>query len=78
MPAERSRGRKLTQFVTYHVLGNVNRDMSPAIVHRDGMTHHLREDSACATPGSNYLLVPTLIHVLYAFKQFRLYEGTFL
>ena len=78
MPTERSGGRKFTQFVTYHVFGNVDRDMSPTIVHRDGMTYHLREDSACATPGSNDLLVPALIHVLHAFEQLRFYEGTFL
>ena len=78
MPAERSGGRKFTQFVTYHVFSNVNRDMSPAIVHRDRMTYHLWEDRACATPGPNNLLVPTLIHVLDALEQLRLYEGTFL
>ena len=78
MPTERPGGCKFTQFVTYHVFCDVNRDMSPTIVHRDGMTYHLWEDSACATPGPNYLLVPTLIHILHAFEQFRLYEGTFL
>jgi hypothetical protein len=64
--------------MAYHVLSNVDRDMSPAIVYRDGVTDHLREDGARATPGSNYFLVPTLIHVLHPFEQLRLYEGTFL
>ncbi len=78
MPAEGAGGRKLTELVTYHILGNVDRNMSPAIVNSDGMTHHLREYGACATPSSNDLLVATLIHILHAFEQFRLYKGTFL
>jgi len=78
MPTERSGGRKFTQFVTYHVFSNVDRDMSPPIVHRDGVTDHLREDGACATPGPNDLLVPALIHVLHALEQLRLYVGAFL
>lgn len=78
MAAEGARGRKLTELVAYHVLRNVDRDMSAAIVNCDGMTHHLREYGACATPGSNDLLVAALIHVLHSFKQFRLYERAFL
>ena len=77
VPTERSGGCKFTQFVTYHVFGNVDRDMSPTIVHRDGMTYHLREDSACATPGSNDLFVSALIHILHTLEQLRLYVGAF-
>jgi hypothetical protein len=78
MPAEGARGCKFTQLMTYHVLGNVDRDMSPAIVNCNGMTHHLWEYGACATPGSNDLLVATLIHILHTLEQLRLNEGAFL
>ena len=44
MAAEGARGRKFAQFVADHVFGHIDRDMAAAIVHRDGMPHHLRED----------------------------------
>ena len=78
MPAESARSCKLSELVTYHVLGNVDRDMSPAVVNGDGMANHLWEYGARATPGSDDLFVATLIHILHALEQLGLYEGALL
>jgi len=78
MPTKRARSRKLTEFVTHHVLGYINRNVSSTIMDGDGMAHHLREYGARATPGSDHRFVATLIHILHALEQLGLYERAFL
>jgi hypothetical protein len=42
--AEGTRRSKLTEFVTYHVLRNVDGDVGFTVVNGDGQTYHIRND----------------------------------
>ena len=41
--SEEAGGRKLTQLVTNHILGDVDRNMTPPIVNGDSVPNHLWE-----------------------------------
>jgi hypothetical protein len=56
--AEHARGREFTQTVPNHIFGHINRNVPPAIMNCDGVTHHLWEDHAVATPGAQNFLSP--------------------
>ena len=62
MALECSGGGKLTEFVSYHVLGDVNRDMSSSVMDSDRMSYHGREYSAAAGPGLDNRLVAGCVH----------------
>jgi len=64
MTTEQTGGGKLTQSMTYHVVGYVNRDMASAVMYGDGMTYHLGEDCAGAAPSANHFFVAGVIHFL--------------
>jgi len=53
---------KLTQAVTNHILCDIDRNMTTAIMNGYGVTHHLGEDHARSTPGANNFLVATIVH----------------
>jgi hypothetical protein len=61
---------KLTQSVPDHILGNVDRDMTPAIVYGDGVAYHLREDCAVAAPRSDHFLIAAAVHNFNLLQQF--------
>src|SRR5271156_3792519 len=42
--AERTRGGELAQLVANHGLGHVDRHVTTAVVHGDGVAHHVRND----------------------------------
>ena len=44
MAAERPRRRELPELVPHHQLGDEHRDVLAAVVHRDGVTKHRRDD----------------------------------
>jgi hypothetical protein len=76
--SEVARGRKFAQAVTHHVFSDVNGHMPTAVMHSDGMTHHLGEDGTRAAPGANHLLLTFGIHGFNFFQQFRVDERPFL
>src|SRR3972149_416373 len=78
VPPERPRRRKLAQLVADHVLGDVDRDVAPAVVDSNGVAHHLRENRARPTPRPDDLLLPALVHLLDLPKELRAYERTLL
>ena len=43
MAPEGAGGGKLAEFVSHHILGDVNRHMFAAVVHGDGMADTIRE-----------------------------------
>jgi hypothetical protein len=51
--------------------------MPASIVDGNRVPDHLRENGAGAAPGSEYLLIATLVHYLNFLKQFRVYERPF-
>ena len=52
--AKRAGRRKFAQLVTYHVFGNQNRYMLPAVVNRDREADHLRDHHRTPRPCSNW------------------------
>ena len=55
--------RKLSELVSYHVLGNVYRNKFVSVVYSDGMADKVRRDHAGAGPGlDDFFLLGTLVH----------------
>ena len=44
MASEGAGGSELTELVANHILGDVYRHVLAAVMHRDGVTHKLREN----------------------------------
>src|SRR5438128_2403257 len=42
---------ELAQLMAHHVLGDVYRDVTPAVVHPDGVAHHVGRHAAGPRPG---------------------------
>src|SRR4051794_37090062 len=62
--AERTGGRELTELVADHRLGHVDGDVLAAVVHRDGVAHHLGRDGRATRPRLDHSLVTGLVHAL--------------
>jgi hypothetical protein len=77
MTAEMAGWRKFAQFMPNHILGNINGNMPTAVMYRNSMSYHLRENGACTAPGANDLLFVLVIHHLDSLNKFRFDEGTF-
>jgi hypothetical protein len=68
MSPESPGGSELTQAVTDHILGYVDRHMPASIMNRNGMTHQLGEYHAGPAPGSDNILLSALIHCFDFFQ----------
>src|SRR3546814_7085627 len=73
----RSRG-ELTQLVADHRLGDVHRDVLAAVVHGDGVAHHLRDDRGAAAPGLDDLLLALLVEDVHLLEKVVVDEGALL
>jgi hypothetical protein len=60
-----------------HIFRNVNGHVPAAIVHSDGMAHHLGEDGAGPAPGADDLLLATLVHNFDPIEQLWFDKGSF-
>src|SRR2546421_11347624 len=69
MAAERARGRELAQLVPDHLLGDEDRHVLSAVVNRDRVPDHLREDGGRARPGADHPLLVAVVHRLDAAHQ---------
>ena len=76
MTAEGTRRGKLAQSMTDHVLGDLEWHVTASIVYGDGMTNHLGEDYAGATPRAHNLLLALLVHRFNSFQKFGLDKRT--
>jgi len=74
MTAEGAGRGKLTQLMTNHVLGYINRYMPSAVVHCDGMTNHLGEDGAGPAPRADDLFIIPSVHYFNFFQELGLNE----
>src|SRR5215467_11306312 len=59
--AEVAGGGELAELVPDHVLVDEHGHVLAPVVHRDGVTDHLREDRRRARPGADHLLVARLV-----------------
>src|SRR5699024_1671404 len=71
-------GSKLAQLVTNHILGNIDRDMLAAVMHREGVADELREDRGSAGPGLEDLLLALFVHLVDSFDKLRSHKRALL
>src|SRR5690606_955840 len=74
VPLERARGRELAELVPDHVLGDVDRNELPPVVHRDRVAHHLRHDGRSPRPGLDDLLLVLAVHRLNLLEKVEVDE----
>ena len=77
MASVSTRWSELTQFVTHHVFGDVDRYVAAAIMHSNGMSYHLREDRAGTAPSTDNGFLIFIIQLLNFFEELRAYERPF-
>src|SRR4051812_25182075 len=75
---ERARRGELPELVTDHRLGDVDRHVLAAVVHRDGVSDHVRHDRRTPRPRADHALVVALVHVRHLDHQVLVDERTFL
>src|SRR3546814_19345243 len=66
------------QLVADHRLGDVHRDVLAAVVHGDGVAHHLRDDRGAAAPGLDDLLLALLVEDVHLLEKVVVDEGALL
>ena len=62
MAAESASGCKLTEFVTYHVFRDINRDKLITIMNCDGMAHEIRGYHRCSSPSLHNNFLAAFVH----------------
>src|SRR5437870_1394983 len=70
VPLEGARDRELTQLVPHHVLRHEDRHVLAAIMHRERVPDHRREDGGAARPGLDDPLLTARVHLVDSFQQF--------
>src|SRR5579864_7556032 len=61
---ERSRGREFAKLVADHLLGDVNGNELPPVVHGDRVPYHLGQDRGTPRPSLHYFLLVSRVHPL--------------
>src|SRR3989339_739549 len=69
--------REFAELVAYHLLGDVDLQELPAVVHQEPVPHELGDDGAGPRPGFDILLVAALVHFLDLFQQLLVHKRTF-
>jgi hypothetical protein len=64
MATEGSGRRELAQFMSDHVLSDIDRYMSAPIVNRNGVANHLWENGALPAPCAQHFPLPYPVHIL--------------
>src|SRR5260370_41586589 len=78
MAAERARGGELPKLVPDHRLGDEHRDVLAAVVHRDRVTQHRRDDHGAARPCLDDVPCPLVVLAVHLLDQVVVHEGTLL
>ncbi len=76
MPAEGSGWREFAQFMSNHILPDIDRDKFLTVIDRQRMADKLREDDGPPRPRLNDLLLLALIHTLDLSEELRIYVRT--
>ena len=77
MTLEGSGGSKLTELVTYHILGNLYRAVLASIVDRARVTDEFREDRRSAGPCLENFLLILRVHGFDSFEKLLFDERAF-
>ena len=70
-------GSELAKLVTYHVLGNINRDELVTIVHCKGVSHEVGRNHRGACPRLDHVLLATFVHSKYFLLKLDINIWTF-
>ena len=73
-----ARGRKFTELVTDHVLGDENGLKSLSVVHQKRVADKVRRHHRASRPGLNRFLDARRVHLVDLFQKIQLDEGSFL
>src|SRR4051794_16935731 len=76
--AERARRGELPQLVADHRLGDEHRDVLAAVVDREGVPEHLRDDHGATGPGADDVLGAPVVLRLHLLQKVVVDEGTLL
>ena len=56
-------GSKFTQLVTYHVLGDIDRNVFASVMDGECVSHEIREDGGGTAPGLEIYLFALFVHL---------------
>src|SRR5205823_3255650 len=75
---EGPRRGKFAELVPDHAFGYEDRDVLAAIVHRNSVTEHVRDDRRAPRPGLDHGLGTLVVLVVHLFEQVAVYERALL
>ena len=78
MLLKHARGRKFTELMTDHVLGNENGMKYLSVMHQKRVADKIRRHHRASRPGLDRFLDARRVHLVDLFKKIRLDEGSFL
>src|SRR5499427_7104529 len=78
MAAERAGGGELPELVANHRLGDEHRDMFAAVMHRDRVAQHRRDDHGTARPRLDDVPRPLVVLAVHLLDQVVVHKGTLL
>src|SRR5450759_5098907 len=78
MTAVAAGGGELAELVAHHRLGDEHGDVLAAVVHRDGVSHHVGEHVAATRPRLDDPLLAAGVELLHLLEQMVIAERTFL
>ena len=73
-----ARGRKFTELMTDHVLGNENGIKRLSVMHQKRVADKVRRHHRASRPGFDRFLGARRVHLVDLFKKMRFDEGSFL
>src|SRR5215207_874415 len=77
MTAEGARRGELTQSMTDHVFGNIDRHMPASVMDSDRVSNHLRKDHTGTTPCAQHFLFAFLVHCFNSLQKLGLNKWPF-
>ena len=78
MLLKHARGRKFTELMANHVLGNENGIKSPPVMHQKRVTNKIRRDHRTSRPGFDRFLDARAVHLVDLLQKMQLDEGSLL
>ena len=75
---EHARGRKFTELVTNHVLGNENGMERLSVMHQKRVADKIRRHHRASRPRLDWFLRARSVHLVDLLQKMRLDEGPFL
>ena len=78
MLLKHARGRKFTELMTDHVLGNENGNKYLSVMHQKRVANKIRRHHRASRPGFDRFLHARTVHLVDLLQKMQLDEGSFL